>query len=448
MSHLPTPVPLDSIASCFEGQVPSAICTLSSDGVPNVTYLSVVQLVDARHIALSRQFFNKTDRNTVVDPRAQIIVVEPETGRPFRLDVVYERTETSGPLFDRMKTNLDAVASQEGMSDVFVLVGTDICRVEACEMVPCDFPEPPSERRDPGLDLVHSFAERIAGADCLDVLLRDALQACSDLFGYDHGFIMLVDDGGSRLRTVASLGLGEPGPGADVALGEGILGIAADRKQCVRIANMAHEIGYSQAIRQGLQQALGEAPPERELPLPGLPHCLSLLAVPMLAFGQRVGMLCIQSEVPGRFGTADEHLASIVANHLGIAIALLRATAAAGAPIPASPPAAVRVRHYSQDDSVFFDDDYVIKGVAGRILWRLLQCYQAEQRVEFSNKEIRLDPELDLPDIKDNLEARLILLARRLDERADWLRIVRPARGRLRLEVSRQVELQEVAPRP
>ena len=27
------------------------------------------------------------------------------------------------------------------------------------------------------------------------------------------------------------------------------------------------------------------------------------------------------------------------------------------------------VRHFSADGSVFFDDDYVIKGVAGRILW-------------------------------------------------------------------------------
>lgn len=439
-------IPLETIATCFEGQVPAVICTLSADGTPNATYLSVVQLVDADHVALSRQFFNKTDRNTVVDPRAQIQVVEPETCRQFRLDVVYERTETSGPLFDRMKTNLDAVASQEGMSDVFVLSGTDICRVLGSEMVPCDSPEPPSERRDPGVGLIHSFAERIAGADCMDDLLQRALKACSDLFGYDHCFVMFVNESGSQLYTVASLGFAESGAGSEVALGEGIIGIAAERKISVRIANMAQEQGYSQAIRGRIQRAGGQPPPDCEIPLPGLPRLMSQMAVPMLAFGKRVGMLCIQSDTPGRFGAADEHLAGIVASHLGMAVALLQVTETEldQAPPDVEP---LRVRRYCEDDSVFLDNEYLIKGVAGRILWRLLQCYVEEDRVEFSNKEMRLDPELDLPDIKDNLEARLILLSKRLEERSDVLRISRPGRGRLRLEVTRPVVLQEVAQR-
>jgi adenylate cyclase len=105
----------------------------------------------------------------------------------------------------------------------------------------------------------------------------------------------------------------------------------------------------------------------------------------------------------------------------------------------------VQVRYYPSDDSIFIGGDYVIKGVAGRVLWRLLRSYSDEKRVEFTNKEIRLDPNLELPDIKDNLEARLILLRRRLDERSDFFRIQNTGRGRFRLDVQQPFELREVS---
>ena len=64
----------------------------------------MVHHIDENHVALSRQFFNKTDENTTVNPSAQLLLMEPETGRLFWLDVTYERTETEGPLFERMRT--------------------------------------------------------------------------------------------------------------------------------------------------------------------------------------------------------------------------------------------------------------------------------------------------------------------------------------------------------
>jgi len=55
------------------------------------------------------------------------------------------------------------------------------------------------------------------------------------------------------------------------------------------------------------------------------------------------------------------------------------------------------VKHYQSDDSIFVDDAYLIKGIAGRILWKLLRIYDSEQRVQFTNREIRLDESLQLP---------------------------------------------------
>jgi len=112
------------------------------------------------------------------------------------------------------------------------------------------------------------------------------------------------------------------------------------------------------------------------------------------------------------------------------------------------PPASgkrLQVRYFASNHSVFLDDEYLIKGVAGAILWRLLNLYQQEQRTEFSNRELRLDKQLSLPDIDDNLEARLILLQRRLTEKTTALAILKTGRGRFRLQVNQPVQLQEQA---
>ena len=47
--------------------------------------------------------------------------------------------------------------------------------------------------------------------------------------------------------------------------------------------------------------------------------------------------------------------------------------------------APVTVRHFAADHSVFVGNDYLIKGVAGAVLWKLLNAYVSERRSEFTN---------------------------------------------------------------
>jgi len=104
----------------------------------------------------------------------------------------------------------------------------------------------------------------------------------------------------------------------------------------------------------------------------------------------------------------------------------------------------VTVRHYPADNSVFLGDDYLIKGVAGAVFWALVSDHVTDGRTAFSNRELRLDPRIRLPEVGDNLEARLVLLQRRLVERHACVRIEKSGRGRFGLRVERPLRLTQV----
>lgn len=451
MSSEPLQVPLASIDDCFQGSVPAVICSVAADGTPNTTFLSIVHRLGDTHIGLSRQFFSKTTANLLVNPRALVEVIDPATGRQYRLEVSYERTEESGQLFDYVSARLDAIASHTGMAGIFKLASVDICRVLACSAVPNDFDVEPAPRPRVDLALVESASRKIAAAANGDELVTIVLDYLVEQCGYEHAIFLLADEKGERLYTVGSRGYPESGAGSEVGLGDGIIGVSGERRQSINMGNLPAELTYSRTMREGWLRSGPESDIEREIPLPGLANAISQLAVPVEARGRLFGVICLQSGSPGRFGSDDEAVVKLIAGQTALVMSILGAQAASAPSFVAevadavreSP--AVRVRHYAEDDSVFIDSDYLIKGVAGRVLWRLLRSYSDEKRVEFTNKEMRLDPTLDLPDIKDNLEARLILLRRRLEDRCDFLRIANTGRGRFRLLVQRDFTLQEVA---
>jgi adenylate cyclase len=444
---------LDAIRRCLEGVVPSVIATCAVDGTPNVAVLSQVHYVDAGHVALSWQFFNKTRENILENPRATVLVIDPATAAQYRLHLEYLRTETEGPLFESMKAKLAGIASHTGMSRVFRLLGSDVYRVLRLERVPGEVaPEPPAVRqRLPAVRRV--TASLGAGAD-LSALLDGVLDGLRLHLGIDHAMLMMHDARRACLYTVASIGYETSGVGSEVQMGEGIIGVVARERTPIRIGYAAHEYLYSRATRRGFANGDNAGALETEIPFPGLPDSRSQAAVPVMAGDNLLGVLFVESGEELRFTYEDEDALAVVANALALAIERLSLSGDSPARAPARRIDAVRtggaelvVRHYASDHGVFVDDEYLIKGVAGAILWTLLRERARSGRDTFTNRELRRHPDLPLPDITDNLEARLILLRRRLEERGGAISIEKAGRGRFRLVVNRPVRLVEASGR-
>ena len=446
---------LDDLERCFGGAIPAILTTASPDGVPNIMYLSRAHKVDEDRIALSNQFMSKTARNLAANPRADLLLCDPHTHDEYRLTLQYERTDRRGHVFDRLRADIDSLAALVGMQDVFRLRAADIFRVLAIEEVPHKTPAAEAgfqsvvRASSDELTGLAELARRIARAPELDVLVETALLSLDDLFGYAHTMVLLLDEQGRNLYTVASRGFGDENVGAEVPIGDGQIGIAAERCEVSRVDGISQLRKYSRSIRReyegsGLQEA-------HEIPMPGLARAQSRIVVPAVALGELVGVLVAESERVAAFDAVDEHIlgvaASLVANAVGNARGIDRdldepEPAPARAPEPAPPAGSVVVRYFASDASTFFDGDYLIKGVAGRILWSLLSQYVASGRTEFTNRELRLDPALELPGFKDNLESRLLLLKRRLDERDAPVRVEKTSRGRFRIQVNAQLTLE------
>src|SRR4051794_34321811 len=128
-------VTLPELTRCFQGIIPSVIATADRHGIPNLAYLSQVYAVDDRHVALSRQFFNKTQRNLDENPLACLEMVDPLTFQAYRLRLLFLRSERSGPLFESMSMRIEAIAAHTGMAGIFKLIASDVFEVRSVEKV-------------------------------------------------------------------------------------------------------------------------------------------------------------------------------------------------------------------------------------------------------------------------------------------------------------------------
>lgn len=437
---------VDSIRCCLEGAIPATMATCAADGTPNVAFLSQVEYIDKEHIALSYQFFNKTRANVLANPHAQILLADPVTAATYRLDIEYLRTEIEGALFERMKAKLAGIASHTGMTGVFKLLGSDVYRIHSIEKIGNAIEAPQPSRSI--LAALRKSCEQLRQCTDLDALFNTTLEVLEREFAIQHAMILLLDNTSQHLYAVASNGYKDSGIGSEIALGDGLIGVAAQTRAPIRIGHMTSEYSYGRAVRAatllaGLEQTLST-----EIPLPGLPESRSQMAIPITTFSQLLGVLYVESPQDSRFSYDDEDALFALSAQLGLSMQQLQNVAdgellATATPEPSLTGSPTEIRYYAENSSIFIDGGYLIKGVAGAIFWVLAKDYVNQGQRIFSNRQLRLDSRIRLPELSDNLEARLILLTKRLEERDACVRIEKCARGQFQLCVQRPLTLVE-----
>jgi adenylate cyclase len=310
---------------------------------------------------------------------------------------------------------------------------------------------------EPAIVALRHLGDRLACTAGLEAVIDTSLDSIDELLGHGSSLLLVYQAELDRLVTLASHGYDSGGVGSEVALGEGVIGMAAARQRSMRIGNLQRMLSYARTVQR---TATSDGAGRNDIRLPGLADAGSQMAAPLIARGVLLGVLAVESRAELAYDEHDENVFAVAA-HL-IAAALEREELLTSDPEPTEPVVAppsqpphplpepasepVVIRHYAVDGSTFLDDGYVIKGVAGRLLWKLISDYSATGRTSFTNREAKLDPVLDLPTYRDNFESRLVLLKRRLDERDAPLRITSAGRGRFELQVATTIVLDHIDP--
>ncbi len=165
-----------------------------------------------------------------------------------------------------------------------------------------------SQRRLRELAAIYRIGQRLQQLQSPVVLAQEAIGALSDIIGYEHGGVMLLDHETGALETVALIekGLDAPSLANEMArvrafgirLGRGITGWVAEHGESLRVDDVRQDPRYI-AVR-------GEM--------------LSELCVPMKVGDRVVGVLNVESVRLAAYSEADQRLLETVAAQLAVAI--------------------------------------------------------------------------------------------------------------------------------
>jgi PAS domain S-box-containing protein len=165
----------------------------------------------------------------------------------------------------------------------------------------------PDRTRGAELAALTAIAAQVNCTQALDEILGDALETTLEVAGMDAGEVFLTDEETGELLLRVQRGLSADFVADEAVLGpqECLCGLAATSQQRLVASDIASHPGRSRAacLREGFR---------------------SLLCLPLLARGQVLGLLNLQSRAARQFTPADEELLTAISNQIGIAVANAR----------------------------------------------------------------------------------------------------------------------------
>ena len=176
-------------------------------------------------------------------------------------------------------------------------------------------------RKSDQVRIIQQISSEITSSLDLDEVLGIVLRAMDRVLGFAHSMILLKDLSEDVLRVAATRGYPDQTAGAVVRLGEGVVGVVADRRRMMRIGNIGATRRYLEGVRARME-ASGELVPAEPavVALPGLAAAQSQLALPLVVKDRLVGVLAVESGTPNAFDELDEVLLRIVGNQAATAI--------------------------------------------------------------------------------------------------------------------------------
>jgi class 3 adenylate cyclase len=168
--------------------------------------------------------------------------------------------------------------------------------------------------------VIQQISSEITSTLDLDEVMEIVLRALDGVLGFAHSMILLKDVSDDVLRVAATRGYAEKGAGAEVRMGEGVIGVVGERRRMMRLGNIGPSMRYLRSVRARMEASGEVGPEEATTGLPGLPDAQSQLALPLTVKDRLVGVLLVESRTSNAFDELDEVLLRIVGNQAATAI--------------------------------------------------------------------------------------------------------------------------------
>ena len=175
------------------------------------------------------------------------------------------------------------------------------------------------ERRSNEVEIIKQISNQINKSLNLNSIAHAMLNLMNEFFGFKHSMILLVSQDKKHLNVLETFGYKNKGVGARVKFGVGVIGIVAEKKRLMRMANLGMQRSYMQAVREQVK-ITNKNQLQDEVELPGLKNAESQVAIPMLIDNELVGVFSVESEEMNIFDKSDENLIGILANQTANAL--------------------------------------------------------------------------------------------------------------------------------